>query len=220
GDGGGDLGVDLVGRDLEQRLVDVDGVADLLQPAGDGALGDGLAERGQGDGRAAGRTAARAGLRGGGLLRLTGGRPLVGRGGVLPAGSACPGPDAAVALRPRDVSDVYALCADLGDLDPVPTRRSADLGDGGGDLGVDLVGRDLEQRLVDVDGVADALEPAGDGALGDGFTECRHLHGFSHGFSPPGKTGSGGGVQRLAGERECRFGQGLRLRAGAVDEGG
>jgi hypothetical protein len=39
-----DLGVDLVGGDLEQRLVDLDGVADLLQPAGDGAFGDALAQ--------------------------------------------------------------------------------------------------------------------------------------------------------------------------------
>ena len=49
GDGRGDLGVDLVGGDLEQRLVDGDLVADLLQPAGDGAFGDGLAECGEGD---------------------------------------------------------------------------------------------------------------------------------------------------------------------------
>ena len=49
GDGGGDLGVDLVGGDLEERLVDRDGVAHLLQPAGDGALGDGLAQCREGD---------------------------------------------------------------------------------------------------------------------------------------------------------------------------
>ena len=36
---GGDLGVDLVRRHLEQRLVDLDGVALLLQPPCDGALG-------------------------------------------------------------------------------------------------------------------------------------------------------------------------------------
>ena len=50
-DGGGDLGVDLVGGDLEQRLVHLDGVADGLEPGGDGALGDALAELGKGDGR-------------------------------------------------------------------------------------------------------------------------------------------------------------------------
>ena len=49
--GGGrrDLGVDLVGGDLEQRLVDLDPVALLLEPAGDGALGDALAQPGHGD---------------------------------------------------------------------------------------------------------------------------------------------------------------------------
>ena len=43
------LGVDLVGRDLEQRLVSVDLVADLLEPLRDRALGDGLAELRHGD---------------------------------------------------------------------------------------------------------------------------------------------------------------------------
>ena len=42
-----DLGVDLVGGDLDQRLVRFDGVADLLEPARDGALGDRLAQLGQ-----------------------------------------------------------------------------------------------------------------------------------------------------------------------------
>ena len=48
-DGGGDLGVDLVGRDLQQRLVGGNGVADRFQPAGDGALSDRLAQRGKSD---------------------------------------------------------------------------------------------------------------------------------------------------------------------------
>ena len=43
------LGVDLVGRDLEERLVARDGLAHRLQPLGDGALGDGLAELGHRD---------------------------------------------------------------------------------------------------------------------------------------------------------------------------
>ena len=42
------LGVDLVRRHLEQRLVGGDVVADLLEPLRDGALGDGLTELGQG----------------------------------------------------------------------------------------------------------------------------------------------------------------------------
>ena len=47
---GRDLGVDLVGGDLEERLIDLDRVADLLEPPGDGALGDALAELGHRDG--------------------------------------------------------------------------------------------------------------------------------------------------------------------------
>ena len=42
------------------------------------------------------------------------------------------------------------------------------------DLGVDLVGRDLEQRLVAVDRVADLLEPPDDGPFGDRLAHLRH----------------------------------------------
>ena len=45
----GDFGVDLVRRDLDESLVDVDVVTDLLQPARDGAFGHALAQRGQRD---------------------------------------------------------------------------------------------------------------------------------------------------------------------------
>ena len=45
GDRGGDLGVDLVGGDLDDRLVERDGVALLLVPLEDGAFGDGIAHR-------------------------------------------------------------------------------------------------------------------------------------------------------------------------------
>src|SRR5262249_42626362 len=37
---GGDLGVHLVGRDLEEGLVPLNGLAELLHPSGDRALGD------------------------------------------------------------------------------------------------------------------------------------------------------------------------------------
>ena len=47
--GDGNLGIDLVGRDLEQRLVAVDRVADLLDPADDRAFGDRLAHLGHHD---------------------------------------------------------------------------------------------------------------------------------------------------------------------------
>jgi hypothetical protein len=47
--GSGDLGVDLVGRDVDERLVGLDRVADLLAPFEDGSLGHGLAHRGHRD---------------------------------------------------------------------------------------------------------------------------------------------------------------------------
>jgi hypothetical protein len=54
-------------------------------------------------------------------------------------------------------------------------------GDRGRDLGVDLVGGDLEQRFVDGDGVADLLEPTGHRAFGDAFPEFGHCDGNGHG---------------------------------------
>jgi hypothetical protein len=42
------------------------------------------------------------------------------------------------------------------------------------DLGVDLVGRDLEQRLIARDFFAHTLQPACHGAFGDGLTHLRH----------------------------------------------
>jgi hypothetical protein len=43
-----------------------------------------------------------------------------------------------------------------------------------GDLGVHLVGRDFEQRLVALHLIADRFHPAGDRALGDGLSELWH----------------------------------------------
>ena len=57
----------------------------------------------------------------------------------------------------------------FGDLD-----LGEGAGGGRGDLGVDLVGGDLEERLVALDRVADLLEPLGDGALEDGLAHLRH----------------------------------------------
>ena len=58
------------------------------------------------------------------------------------------------------------LGQDLGE-DALERRR---------DLGVDLVGDDLEERLVLVDVVAGLLEPFPDRALGDALTELGHRH--------------------------------------------
>src|SRR5437763_900132 len=80
------------------------------------------------------------------------------------------------------------LRLDLGDLGA--HVDGAALGDrdldqraleGRGNLGVDLVGHDLDQGLVPLDEVAFLLQPAVDGALGDGLTELRHLDGgYAH----------------------------------------
>ena len=75
GDGGGDLGIDLVRGDLEQRLIGVNGVAHGLQPRGDGALGDRLAQSGHADLGALCRGASRSfdGCRNGGSRCRNGG---------------------------------------------------------------------------------------------------------------------------------------------------
>ena len=167
-DRGGDLGVDLVGGDLEQRLVDGDGVADLLEPAGHGALGDRLAQRGQrhrgavpAPGRHRGRCSwavaagpARARLLAAGWARA----PLLGaarrarpRGRLPPslagADSLGLGPEPSHLPRPitastAPTSTVSSSAALISSSVPATGR---------GDLGVDLVGGDLEQRLVDRD---------------------------------------------------------------------
>ncbi len=58
--------------------------------------------------------------------------------------------------------------------------RHEDLGDharrGRRHLRVDLVGRDLEQRLVGIDVLADLLQPARDGAFRDRLPELGHRH--------------------------------------------
>ena len=49
GDRRRNLGVHFIGRDLEERLVPLDGVANLLDPADDRAFGDRLAHLGHHD---------------------------------------------------------------------------------------------------------------------------------------------------------------------------
>ncbi len=143
GSGGGDLGVDLVGGDLDDRLVRGERVALALEPFEDDALGDRLAHLRHRDlDHATGGAVAVTVLRGGGRGRLA-------RGGRRRRGAVAGG-------RPGG--------GDLGqqraDRDRVALGR-VDLGDraGGGrrDLGVDLVGGDLDDRLVGRDLLALAL---------------------------------------------------------------
>ena len=62
----------------------------------------------------------------------------------------------------------------------VDRDAAQDPGRGGGDLGVHLVRRHLQQRLVRLHALAFLLQPARDGALGDALTELRHGYGDRH----------------------------------------
>ncbi len=79
-----------------------------------------------------------------------------------------------VAEHGQDGANVDRLALGHADLEHHATR-------GRGHLGVDLVGRHLEERLVLGDGVAHLLEPSGDGALGHRLTQLRH-HDLGHRF--------------------------------------
>ena len=124
------------------------------------------------------RAAASGGRRRFGALRVgTGSRPVpeLGRhrrrgrrcdGGLVGPGRA-DGVTGTVTDSGQRGSDRHGVA--LGDQDLVQHARRR-----GRDLGVDLVGRDLQQRLVDLDVVADRLQPTRHGALGDGFAQLRH----------------------------------------------
>ena len=212
-----DLGVDLVRGDLEQRLVLGHLLADLLEPARDGALGHALAERRKHDVGALGGATAGSGLgRGGrgGRLGLGGRRGLRGRSllrrGLLRRGLLRRG---GLGRRgARAVVDDGELGADLDGLVLGHLDGGQDAGGGGGDLGVDLVGRDLEQRLVGLDALALGLQPAGDGALGDALAERRKGYGNRHGFGCSlriaGKWSSRPGAVSRGSAAACRPGPG------------
>ncbi len=208
--GCGDLGVDLVGRDLEQRLVGGHLVADGLEPAGDGALGDALAERRHRHrGALAATTAAgpavgrcgrglllllRCGLGAGGLgrgvLDLLVGR-LRGRVGVLGGGRRS-GLTSAVAAPVAVPADDGELGADVDGLVLGHQDPGQHAGGGRRDLGVDLVGRDLEEGLVDLDLLTLLLEPSGDRALGDALAQGGHGDGRRHRGRTPSVALAGG----------------------------
>ena len=135
---------------LERRLGSLEPAA---APAGSG-LGRGRQPAAGGGGAAGVRRARRGGA---GAARRRGARPEPGAA-----------PDGAVLADDGELgADVDRLAFRHEDLGEIAGRRR-------GDLGVDLVGRHLEQRLVVGDRVADLLEPADDGPLGDRLAELRH----------------------------------------------
>jgi hypothetical protein len=73
-------------------------------------------------------------------------------------------------------ADDREVAADGDDRVLLDEDLREDTGSRRGDLGVDLVGGDLEEWFVDLDGVALGLQPPGDGALGDGLAQRRHRH--------------------------------------------
>ena len=106
---------------------------------------------------------------------------VAGRAAAAAAGSAAGGAAGGTAAVAQDREP-------RTDLDGVALGHD-DLGQHAGgrrrDLGVDLVGRHLEQRLVERDRVADLLEPRGDRALGDRLAQLRHRD--VHSVRPPGQ---------------------------------
>ena len=152
--------------------------------AGGGAGAAGCAAAGGAGAARRGGGAARAPARGGAALRA-GRRRRPPRSGAAAAPARRRGGAAAGARRRlgrgrgrRGVGGGGALIADHGDHRADIDRLALgdpDLGHDAGDrrrhLGVDLVGGDLEQRLVGGDRVADLLEPLRDRALGDRLTE-------------------------------------------------
>jgi hypothetical protein len=169
---GRDLGVDLVGGHLEQRLVRFDLVTLLLEPAGDGPLGDRLAQLGHGHG---GRLAVPGGTGLGSLGRLLLGLVLgllglglaaaVGRGGRLPLLLGAGLLAALVRLGGLlglllTAAGLLLLLVGLGLLALVPTLVAAGLAVllDDGQLGPDL------DRLVglDLDGLQDPGHRGGD----------------------------------------------------------
>ncbi len=104
-------------------------------------------------------------------------------GAGLAAGSAASGAASPARGRRRTVADDGELHAHLDRLALGDEDLGEDAGRGRGHLGVDLVGRHLEERLVALDRVAHGLHPAGDRAFGHRLAELRH-HDVSQGGVP------------------------------------
>ena len=163
-DGGGDFGVDLVGGHFEEGFVDCDGVADLFQPAGDGAFGDGFAEFGHFNVGCLARCVCSIVLLG---LFLSLSLGLLGLGFFFLGLFSCCF-FAFFAKFSDDGADTNSFVLIGEDLKQNASSR-------GGDLGIDLVGGDLQQGFIGGDSVTNLFQPAGDGAFGDRFTELGHL---------------------------------------------
>ena len=129
--------------------------------------GVGRAGGGAGDagGGAAGGGAAARVRRGRGAAAARGGAERGGAAGCGAAGAAAASPSAPITPTTVLIGTVVPGC----DADLLQHARGR-----GGDLGVHLVGGDLEQRLVALDLVADLLHPLGDGPLGDGLAHLGH----------------------------------------------
>ncbi|OMC11039.1 hypothetical protein A5736_02335 [Mycobacterium sp. SP-6446] len=91
----------------------------------------------------------------------------------------CLGCGLALGLLTR-VADHRQVAANLDGVVLLGDDLGQHAGGGRRDFGVDLVGRHLDQRLVELDRIAFLLEPARDRSLGDALTEGRHLHGEGH----------------------------------------
>ena len=152
GDGGGDLRVDLVRRHLKQRLIHRDGVSHRLQPLGNDALGDRLAQLRHHhiDGARGGRR-SRRGRSGSGRGRLRFSRCGWGcrRGG---RGLTSVTDDR---NHVTDLNGVVFLGADL----------QQNTGDRGRHLRIHLVGRNLKQRFINRNRVPYSLQPLCDRAF-------------------------------------------------------
>ena len=156
-----------------------------LEPAGDGAFGDALAQGRQRDFVAfAGRRRLRRCLGGGRFLqpvpRLR--EPLQRRAAAAAAAGASSAGAAAAEPRPAAgaVADAHQRGANFGGLVFGDEDFLDHAGDRRGDFGVYFVGGNLEQRLVHLYPVTYLLEPAGDGSFGDALTEGGQVNGFRH----------------------------------------
>ena len=125
-------------------------------------------------------------------------RPASGSGRCGSAGSpgsAASPASAAGAAPPEPMTASSAPTSTVSSSLDLDLQQRA--GDRRRDLGVDLVGGDLEQRLVDRDLVADLLEPAGDGALGDATRRARAASPASPPPPPPAASAARLSPRRL-----------------------